>query len=78
MDTQQYCRHVLCHVGLTRNIDMIANLQEMQDMLSSVSLQYFVSSYCNLPSLFILWLIWVSCYKQVRDAVKQVERVLAI
>mmetsp|Transcript_2631 Transcript_2631/g.4797 ORF Transcript_2631/g.4797 Transcript_2631/m.4797 type:complete len:183 (+) Transcript_2631:57-605(+) len=35
--------------GLVRNIDMIANLQEMQDMLSSV-----------------------------RDAVKQVERVLAI
>jgi hypothetical protein len=66
MDTQQYCRHVLCHVGLTRNIDMIANLQEMQDMLSSVSLQFFVSSYCNLPqSVFFSWLIWVSCYTSV-------------
>lgn len=25
------------HVGLIRNIDMIANLQEIQDMLASVS-----------------------------------------
>lgn len=55
--------------GVVREINMIASIEELQDMLSKV--KTLISSFASQPNLTDF------AYFQVRDAVKQTERVLS-